>query len=68
MAKEQPAAKFKLGFVQAVVWRNGDYYSVVLNRSYKDGDDWKETDQLNHGDLQNAREVLQKACDFISEQ
>lgn len=64
----QPAAKFRLGYVTATVWKNDEYFNVVLARSYKDGDDnWQETDQLNHGDLMNAREVLQRACEFISE-
>ena len=64
----QPAARFRLGYVAAKVWKNDEFYNVVLARSYKEGNDWKETDQLNAGDLQNAREVLQKACDFVSEQ
>lgn len=69
MAKaNQPAAKFRLGFVTATVWKNDDFFNVVLTRSYKDADDqWQDTDQLNAGDLQNAREVLQKACDFVVE-
>lgn len=66
--KNQPAAKFRLGYVTATVWKNDDYFNVVLARSYKDGDDWKETDQLNTGDLMNAVRVLQKAENFISEQ
>ncbi len=36
----KPAAKFRLGFVTATVWKNDDFYNVVLSRSYKDGDDW----------------------------
>ncbi len=64
----QPAAKYRLGFVTATVWQNGDYYNVVLVRSYKDGDDWKETDQLNAGDLMNAVRVLQRAEEFIADQ
>ena len=51
MPKEnQPAAKFRLGYVTATVWKNGDFYSTVLSRSYKDGEDWKDTDQLSSGD------------------
>lgn len=68
MAKEQPAAKFRLGNVTATVWKNGDYYNVVLARSYKEGEDWKETDQLNHGDLLNATKVLERAESFIAAQ
>ena len=41
MAKEKPAAEFRLGYVKATVWKNGDFYSTVLSRSYKDGEDWK---------------------------
>jgi hypothetical protein len=66
--KAQPAARFKLGFVTATVWKNGDFHSTVLSRSYKDGDDWKETEQLAHGDLMNAGRVLQRAEDYISRQ
>jgi hypothetical protein len=69
MPKESlPAAKFRLGYVTATVWKNGDFYSTVLSRSYKDGEDWKDTDQLSSGDLMNAVRVLQRAEDYISRQ
>jgi hypothetical protein len=69
MPKEnQPAAKFRLGYVTATVWKNGDFYSTMLSRSYKEGEDWKDTDQLASGDLMNAVRVLQRAEDYISRQ
>jgi hypothetical protein len=68
MAKNQPAAKFRLGYVTATVWLNGEHYNTVLSKSYKDGDDWKETDQLGTGDLMNAVRVLQRSEEFISQQ
>ena len=64
----QPAAKFRLGYVSATVWQNGDFYNAVLSKSYKDGDEWKDTDQLGHGDLMNAVKVLQRAEEFIAAQ
>jgi hypothetical protein len=64
----QPAAKYRLGYVTATVWKNGDYYSVNVARSYKDGDDWKETDSLGSGDIMNAVRVLQRAEEFIGQQ
>ena len=64
----QPAAKFRLGFVTATIWKNGDFYSTVLSRSYKDGEDWKDTEQLASGDLMDAVRVLQRAEDYISRQ
>jgi hypothetical protein len=64
----QPAAKFRVGYVSATVWKNDNYFNVVLSKAYKDGDDWKDTDQLGHSDLMNAVLVLKRAEQFISEQ
>lgn len=65
----QPAAKFRVGYVTATVWLNQEkFYNVVLSKSYKDGDEYKDTDQLGHGDLANAMLVLKRAEEFISEQ
>ncbi len=68
---DQPAAKFRLGAVTATVWKNsnGDksFYSTTLARSYKDGDDWKESDSFNSGDLLNAAQVLRRAENWIAE-
>jgi hypothetical protein len=41
---------------------------TVLSRSYKEGEDWKDTDQLASGDLMSAVRVLQRAEDYISRQ
>jgi hypothetical protein len=68
MAKAQPAAKFRLGYVTATVWKNDDFFNTVLSKSYKDGEDWKDTDQLGTGDLLNAAKLLERAEQFISEQ
>jgi len=64
----QPAAKFRLGSVTATVWLNNEHYDTVLSKSYKDGEDWKETDQLSAGDLMNAVRVLQRAEEWINGQ
>lgn len=64
----KPAAKYRVGYVSATVWQNGDFFNVVLSKSYKDGDEWKDTDQLSHGDLANAVLVLKRAENFIAEQ
>lgn len=67
MAK-QPAHKVRIGYVTATVWLNDKFYSTVLSKSYKDGDEWKETDQLGSGDLLNAMKCLERAEAYISEQ
>lgn len=64
---KQPANKFRLGYVTATVWLNQEkFYSVVLSKSYKDGDEWKDTDQLSVGDILNAAKVLERAEQWIS--
>jgi hypothetical protein len=69
MAKSQPAAKFRLGYVTATVWLNDQHYNTVVSKSYKDADEkWQETDQLGTGDLMNAVRVLQRAENYIAEQ
>lgn len=64
----KPAAKFRIGYVTATVWRNEDFFNVELTRSYKDGDDWKSTTSLGGGDILNAMKALERAELFISEQ
>jgi hypothetical protein len=64
----QPAAKFRLGNVTATVWLNNQHYNTVLSKSYKDGDEYKDTDQLGTGDLMNAVRVLQRAEEWINGQ
>ena len=67
MAK-QPVVRFRIGLVTATIWLNDKFYSTVLSKSYKEGADWRETDQLGHGDLLNAAKVLHRAEEFIAEQ
>ena len=75
MAKEkanQPAAKFRLGYVTATVWKNqgtGDreFFSVEVSKSYKDGDEWKDTSSLGQGDILNAVKCLERAEQFIAD-
>jgi len=68
---KKPAAKVNLHPVSAAIWRNetakGDvFYSVTLQRCYKDEGKWKSTDSLNEGDLLLAAKVLDLAHTEIS--
>ena len=65
----QPAAKFRVGYVTATVWLNQEkFYNVVVCKTYKDGDEYKDTDQLGHGDICNAVKVLERAESYIADQ
>lgn len=66
--KNGPVKVFKLGHVKCTLWENDNWYSIQLVRVYKDGEEYKETSSFNPGDLQNARDVLQRACDYIVSQ
>jgi hypothetical protein len=66
---DQPAAKFRLGFVTASVWKNGSgFFNVTVQRSYKEDDEWKNSESFNAGDLLNAAKVLTRAEEWISQQ
>ena len=64
----KPAAKFRNGSVTATVWKNGDFHNVVVTKSYKEGEDWKDTDQLGAGDLMNAVRAIKRANEFVEAQ
>jgi hypothetical protein len=69
MAKAAPVKRFKLGYVEASVWKNDTYYSVTLDRSYKDAEGkWQTTDSLGTGDLLNTIKVLERCEQWIAEQ
>ncbi|HLH93518.1 MAG TPA: hypothetical protein VKW08_00225 [Xanthobacteraceae bacterium] len=69
--KKQPEKKFRIGYVEAAVWKadNGDFYNVTIGRSYKDSSGhWQTSDSFGQGDLLNAARALQRAEDWISQQ
>ncbi|MBI4143783.1 hypothetical protein HY486_00865 [Candidatus Woesearchaeota archaeon] len=68
-----PAKKFKAGAIRANVWKNivenGEYYTVSLDRSYKDKEgNWKNTSTLRANDLPKATLVLGEAFKFVTMQ
>lgn len=64
---DTPLTKMRIGNVTAAVWKNDSgLYSATLQKSYKDGDEWKNTDYLSHPDLLNAAKVLERAEHYIS--
>lgn len=65
----QPAHKFRDGILHVTIWRNpgekGNWYSVIPSRSYKQGDNWKETDSLREDDLLAMAKLLNQAHTWI---
>lgn len=56
--------EIRSGAIRCTIWRNesekGPWFSVNITRSYKVGDEWKETTQFNKDDLL----VVSKLCDL----
>jgi hypothetical protein len=71
-AKNKPAHEIRSGAIRAVVWHNtsdrGEWYSVNITRSYKAGDTWKETNQLNRDDLLVVSKLADLAYAWIGQQ
>lgn len=69
MAKgNKPAAKFRIGYVTATVWANESFFNCEVTKSYKEGEEWRDTTSLGSGDLLNAMKVLERAEQFIADQ
>ena len=62
----KPVRKFRIGNVTVAVWKNDEFYSVTLQKSFKDGEEWKNTDSLGSGDILNAMKCLERAEAYIS--
>ena len=66
-----PEQKFNIGAVRATIWKNTsrtgeEFRTVRLSRSYKKGDEWKESNSLGVKDIDKAIKVLQQASEHIS--
>jgi hypothetical protein len=67
----EPVKKIKIGGIEAAVWQNKssegkEFYNVTMERSYKDGEEWKKTNSLRVNDLPKAILALQKAYEFTA--
>lgn len=72
--RKPPAAEFRLGRIRATLWENysenhGAWYSVVVTRSYKDGQgNWKTAQSFGRDDLLVISEVTRMAYHWINRQ
>jgi hypothetical protein len=75
MESNKPEQVFKAGAVRASVFQNaktganGDYttYRVVIEKRYKDGEEWKSTNGFSAGiELPKAIVVMEKAYEYVA--
>ena len=69
----KPEKKFHCGSVSASIWTNtktvhGEtvkFHSVTINKTFKEGDEWKYTNSFNIEDLPKVALVANEAYKYI---
>ena len=69
----KPEKKFSCGSISASIWANtkvvtGEtvkFYSVTINKAYKEDDEWKHTNSFNIEDLSKVALVATEAYKYI---
>jgi hypothetical protein len=69
--KNRPVHVVRFGSIKAAVWRNqtssGPVHNVTVSRSYKDGEQWKESSSFGFDDLLSLAKCLDLAHSWIHE-
>lgn len=56
--------------ITVTIWKNtgekGSWYNAIPSRSYKEGDEWKETDSFQGDDLLVLAKLLDQAHTWIA--
>ena len=63
MTKNTPVQTYKIGYLTAAVWKNDNFYSVTITRSFRNAEgEWNDTHSFNHQDLP-VLATLADACE-----
>ena len=74
MESNKPVQVFKAGGVRAAIWENTierdgksvSVHSIQIDRTYKDGEEWKRTNRFRLNELARVELVARKAFEFLS--
>ncbi|MBX3745355.1 MAG: hypothetical protein KF833_08585 [Verrucomicrobiae bacterium] len=68
-SSNKPAHEVRLGAVKATIWRNehesGVRFNTVLSKIYREGEQWKNTDNFGREDLLLVAKVADAAHTWI---
>ncbi len=68
----KPANTARYGAIKCTIWRNdsrnGPFYSTVITRSYKEGEDWRESPSFGLEDLPTVAKAALDAHSWVREQ
>jgi hypothetical protein len=72
-SNEKPRHKLRNGALTVTIWRHeggehGPWYSATPSRSYKQGEEWKESDSFGPDDLLRLAKLIDQADTWITEQ
>jgi hypothetical protein len=69
MSKAKPIHEVRLGSIKAAVWKNdtenGARYNTTFARLYRDGEEWKTSDNFGREDLLLLAKVADQAHSWI---
>ena len=67
--KSEPVHNIRAGAVELAIWKNdgerGPWYSVSATRSYKQGEEWKQSDSFGQDDLLVLAKLFDMAYSWI---
>lgn len=67
--KTKPVNEIRIGNIKAAIWQNktehGVRHNVTFSRSFKDGDQWKNSDSFGRDDLPRLILAAQKAYEGL---
>ena len=71
-ASHKPAHEIRINGLKATIWKNdtekGPRYNTTFTRSYKDGEEWKTTDNYGREDLLLLAHMAKEAFAWIAKQ
>jgi hypothetical protein len=71
-SNSQPIHKIRHGAVSASIWRQetdkGSVFNVTFQRSYKDGDEWKNSTSFGRNNLLVVSLIAARAFEWIGNQ
>ena len=70
---QKPVKKIQLGSIRATIWENtndkgASWFNVNVTRSYKDGDEYKDSTSFGEKDLPMASKAMDLALMWILDQ
>jgi len=68
-ANSKPEKTIKVGGIQLAIWNNetskGTFQSITIDKSYKDGDNWKRTKSFKPNDLVKLQLGISKVLEHL---